>query len=87
MTEKVHMNLKRLAFPLPSASGMFPILSTGSTVGNSTFMSSSSCAGGRPDLKQILAHVSQGRCHDILRLLFVQEISNPEYPFALFDLD
>ena len=58
MIAKVHINLNRLALPLPSARGIFPILSLGSSDGSSTFMSSSSCAGGRPDRKQMLSRVS-----------------------------
>ena len=54
----VEYSLKRFVLPLPSARGMFPMLSLGSSLGNSTFASSSSCAGGRPDRRQILSWFS-----------------------------
>lgn len=46
----------KLNFPFPSANGTFPILSGGSSLGNSTFISSSSCTGGRPERRQILPY-------------------------------
>ena len=60
MIAKVHISLNRFVLPLPSARGMLPMLSLGSSLGRSTFMSSSSCAGGLPDRRQILAIVSHG---------------------------
>ena len=89
MIAKVHINKNRLAFPLPSARGMLPMLSLGFSVGSSTLMSSSSCAGGRPDRRHMLLLSALKLLSGFkqVHLLFIQNVSNPEDPFSLFELD
>lgn len=54
MVANRHNVRNKLNFPFPSANGTLPMLSGGSSLGSSTFISSSSCTGGRPERRQIL---------------------------------
>lgn len=65
------------------------MLSGGSSLGSSTFISSSSWMGGRPDRRQILSHVStpkQAKRFCSPNLLPVEHVSYPENTFALLNL-
>ena len=65
------------------------MLSLGSSVGSSTLMSSSSCAGGRPDRRHMLFLSALTLLYDFEQghILFVQNVSNPKDPFSLLKLD